>query len=214
MALLIENKCLFFHIPKTGGNSLRSYLAVNTTFQLKEISHKHATPDFFYGQRSAMRIKHIRNLLGQETIKLVLIRNPFEWYESWYKYQISRGIVKWGESKWRESWHPISELNSISFETFDTFVLGVIEKNPTFLTDLYARYTSSSNTVTIKLEDIAKNPLRELSKTGISQERLLNNQFPLFRPSPKLKLKWSKSLRDAVKKNEKLIFEKFEYSDK
>jgi hypothetical protein len=211
MALAIGKDSIFFHIPKTGGNSLRKYLEDFSGFDLKEVSHKHATPDYLMGRQSIIGFLDFRRQATFNKRGLVLVRNPYSWYESWYKYQISRGVVKWGESRFVRRWHPMSPLNYLPYGSFEDFVSAAVNLYPSFFTQIFHRYISLPGTSVIKMENLTSNPIDELVNAGLNSDLLRSNKFPKFRPSPHAEIPWSSSLRKKLFESEHLIFEQFNY---
>lgn len=75
MALLINETKVFYHIPRTGGNYVRSVIraiGVNT----REVHHPHSN------------IVDNIQLSGLESF--TVIRHPMDWYKSWYRYREMR----------------------------------------------------------------------------------------------------------------------------
>lgn len=211
MSLVIGRDKVFFHIPKTGGNSFRSFIQDNSNFHLKEVSHKHATPDFFNGSQTQI-LSHKPFYIRRHKLKgIVFVRNPYAWYESWYKYQISRGVVKWGGTRKSNKWHPMSVLDNVEYCSFDYFIKSTFELNPSFLTGLFSRYLSGFDTVICRMEDVASSTESELIKMGLEPSRFTNTTFPVVRPSPQLEITWSRSLKRQVRENESSILERFQY---
>jgi len=213
MALKIGNQFIFFHIPKTGGNSFRFFLKNNTSYKLREISHKHATPDFLFGNLNNLNVKNylfdpLRNLES-----IVFIRNPISWYESWYRYQISRGVVKWKSERGVRRWHPLSILDHINFSSFNQYIIDMQTLNPKFLTDFYARYLSNLNKKVIKIEDLKNTSSKQFSELNFDPAKILTSDFPRYRPTPGPEVKWDLGLKRELVKNEASLFEEFGYSN-
>jgi hypothetical protein len=211
MSLIIEKEKIFFHIPKTGGNSFRSFIQSNSNLQLKEISHKHATPDFFEGSSKYHFRQKLFHINGQNLQGIVFVRNPYTWYESWYKYQISRGVVKWGGSRTGSHWHPMSTLDYVDYSSFDSFIESTYERYPAFLTGLFSRYLAGFNSVINRMEDVVLNTEGELMKMGLDPSKFSDTTFPVVRPSPELNIVWRKSLKNKVRENESALLERFQY---
>lgn len=214
MSLIIDYQKIFFHIPKTGGNSFRSFLQNQSIYKLKEKSHKHATPDFFYGSLKRHSTQLLAPMKAITYEPIIFVRNPITWYESWYKYQLSRGVVKWGGSRRYTQWHPISSLDNADFRSFSSFICSVYDSNPFFLTTLYSRYLTEQGSVVCRMEDLALNLEKELMRMGLKKSKFKDFRYPIVRPSPKLEIVWSKKIRQKVVENEGLIFERFRYGDR
>lgn len=213
MALIIDFEKIFFHIPKTGGNSFRSFLQLNSTCKLVEKSHKHATPDFFYGNKLLQKLQIGDLFRERSTQSIFFVRNPITWYESWYKYQVSRGIVQWGGSRRISQWHPMSSLDGVDFSSFSSFICTIYETNPSYLTGLYFRYLTERNSVVCKMEDVVLDTEKELIRMGFQLSKFNSFNYPVVRPSPKLDTVWTKRMKRQVEENERIIFELFQYDN-
>lgn len=97
---LNKNKnVIFFHIPKTGGTSLESWL-------LENISSKQLLFDNFVQEDMSVTPQHlgcktIKSILGteiyEESYKFAVVRNPFDRLESEFFYRVKLGQVNLGK---------------------------------------------------------------------------------------------------------------------
>jgi hypothetical protein len=227
MALVINDKYIFLHIPKTGGNSFREFIDANISLKQREIGQKHATYDYlcgnyggyfkFYGHKLKRYFKIYESKI-ENLIPVTIIRNPINWYESWYKYQKARSsfnnggyITKWGDMNSLTNWHVMSVLNDIKFDSFDSFVNEILERNPNFVSQLYYRYIIHPQTIILKLENLVIDFRKEISKLSINQNELSLNYFPRIRPSEINELVWKEKTLDKLLNAEKFFFNKYDY---
>ena len=75
MALKFDDNKIFYHIPKTGGNYVRKVIGTGL-----EVGHNHATP-----------LDHPELVSLQS---FTVVRNPMDWYRSYYRYRIKKGWKK------------------------------------------------------------------------------------------------------------------------
>lgn len=78
MALRFD-KYIFYHIPKTGGTSFRALIA-KSFGDRGEIGHTHNTP------------LEVPN--HKKYISLTIVRNPLDWYKSFFRYRMVSGWRK------------------------------------------------------------------------------------------------------------------------
>jgi len=144
MAILFDDKYIFYHICKTGGTSVVSFIYDLTKNHRKLFRDLNHIPSCGYAQKSAVLAK---NHCGPLDIKdhdgktsFVTIRHPIGWYESVYK----RGL------EGRQFF-----VNNYKIaETFDQFVTSVLRLHPYgFVTSMYSRYFPFVDYV-VKLEQI------------------------------------------------------------
>jgi hypothetical protein len=214
MALIIDKTYIFYHIPKTGGNSFRHFLATNTTLSLKEIGHKHATPDYLSGLLNANTLKKLFPDPIKKLAPIVIIRNPIDWYLSWYNYNKSRSIVRWGERRIVRDWHPLASLNSLDYKTFQGFLDQMLDKHQGFVSNLYRRYLSESRVHVVRLEDIANGAMAEMDRLGLKHEQFSTFDFPKIRPSERIQDSISEHYKAEIQKSEEEALIKFGYLER
>ena len=225
MALMIDNKLLFFHVPKTGGKWLTRVLKDSEKISLKEIGHKHATYDFICGMkykprdtvlnRALFHLKRSRfnnNFRLNKDYKIVsVVRNPLKWYESLYQYLAETSFRKWGEKGDFDIWHPWSELNHYRNETFNDWMKDINEFSKGYCTNLFNSYTRGSNSIILKNENL-RNEFLELciqERIKIDQEKLMN--FDDINVSKKLNIKWDREVYQNVLDFDSATFSKYDY---
>jgi hypothetical protein len=183
MALLLKDGSVFLHIPKTGGTWVRRVLKKMNLVD-KEIGYFHScsTGKFVF----------------------TFVRNPFSWYESWFKYQESNGWKNF------ENWHPCSILNGLGSNNFETFLKNVLSHHPGFISNLFFSYTSNASFVG-KQENLRENLCKALSLSNINFDKYLIMNEPPLRVSQFRETIWSKDLRNEIKISEFLSITMFDY---
>jgi len=126
MALIIDDRALFLHIPKTGGNFLRRVLEV------LKIPHKHDKGTI--GHSHALR-KHFKR---DFEFVAAFVRHPLSWYVSHWRYQVQVGnkALQW----WNDKWHPSRPMAECSASSFGGFFQNIIETEPAYWTRMIEQY--------------------------------------------------------------------------
>lgn len=112
MAVCLDNKIIFIHIYKTGGDSIRK--ALKEIGACREIEHKHCTIDEVIGSLQENQQKHatadqIKNdIFYNSCYKFTLVRNPFDWLVSLWAFILQRK-------------HPLNEILPKDFTKFIHF---------------------------------------------------------------------------------------------
>ena len=128
MAIYFPDRyALVLHIPKTGG------------FWIEEAA-----------KRVGLALQHIPSLRDETRadrhcfrvdcelpvdMVYAVVRCPFAWYESWWRYQAARPH-NWDE--W--NWHPTYPLQACRNADFNGFLAAALQREPGFLTRLYEQY--------------------------------------------------------------------------
>eukprot|EP01025_Chloroclados_australasicus_P050207 TRINITY_DN5746_c1_g1_i4.p1 TRINITY_DN5746_c1_g1~~TRINITY_DN5746_c1_g1_i4.p1 ORF type:complete len:188 (-),score=5.11 TRINITY_DN5746_c1_g1_i4:34-597(-) len=163
MAFLLNDRLIFLHIPKTGGNWLTKLLR-QSDITMKKISDKHATYDLVSGQLQERSARPIFGLKKRQYEFFAVVRNPLTWYESWFKYQsyrFSLGAFKdWGANGDPYNWHCMSPLNFGHIADFNDFMERVNERAPGFAGHLFCASTSNSGARILKAESIRSDLVR------------------------------------------------------
>lgn len=127
MPLIIENRLAFYHIPRTGGNWIRSTLD-EMGVEYKLLGDFHSTPE------------EVEPPEGCESF--TIIRNPKTWIESWYEVLSSTPSDSW-------SW-PIPDwllFKDCRLDSFPKFIEDVLRINPSCVVEIFAHYVSVTDYV-------------------------------------------------------------------
>jgi hypothetical protein len=127
MPLIIENRLAFYHVPRTGGNWIRSTLdKMGVEYEL--LGEFHSTPE------------EVPPPADCETF--TIIRKPKTWIESWYEVLSSTPADSW-------AW-PIPDwllFKSCRLDSFPEFIEDVLRINPSCVVEIFARYVSGIDRV-------------------------------------------------------------------
>ena len=208
MSLILKNKAVFLHIPKTGGNWITRVLRKLDLVD-RRVSHKHADVEHFFSPVHPSRseaIKYsIHNLFHpNETYPYMFcfVRNPLSWYESWFKYmsQPSRQWRDWGSKNDVFDWHPNALLNGVNSPDFNTFIRKMILNRPGYVSELYSLYVRPQVNFVGKQENLADDLVNILKQMNLSfDEDLVRNYEKVgVSPSAKTPIEWDRKLQKEV----------------
>lgn len=213
MSNTINKRVYYLHIPKTGGNWVRSVLR-NSNVDLNKTNkfNKHANYDFLAGLSS----KSLMSSSFNEDIKFFcVIRHPLLWYQSWYKYQNDNGWKFWGEKGilQKEKWHCLSPLNMSRPKSFNDFMRIVNQTSPGFLTYLYHSFILPSGARILKNENL-RDDLLHLNKDwslGLNERFILHSKK--VNVSTKTEISWSEENLTNTMQNESAIIKMYGYKE-
>ncbi len=120
-------RCVFLHIPKTGGNWVEAALrsldldGFNLMLGLRE---RH---NLFHHQLA-------------DAYSFCFVRHPVSWYESCFKFQTAQGWRKASDYN-PDGWHPWGGLDECRADDFGDFVANCARLQPGFVTRMYESYT-------------------------------------------------------------------------
>ena len=121
MALILDNGVSFLHVPKTGGTYAR------TVFNKLGIVNKELRGPSFESKKS------IHTILDSENT-VCLVRNPIEWYQSYWVYKTYISENRWNMNNQFDKKCHSGEFNG--------FIENVIQNYPNgFLNKFFAEYT-------------------------------------------------------------------------
>lgn len=222
MPIVLKNGAVFLHVPKTGGNWTTCILENEGLIDF-HFGHKHSDASHMLvpplravsiGKLATYRraVRHFRR--NPNAVFLYTVRNPFGWYESWFKYQSGskRNWHQWGSPPDPIRWHVNSELNDCRAETFDEFVVNVCETVPGYVTRLFGRYRAVGKAIVLKNENLASDFCDALDQMRVphDRDRILSTQR--IGESEKAPIIWSSELRARVAELDSAAFEEYGYS--
>jgi len=188
MAVLTKNHGLFLHVPKTGGNWVTGVLEQNNLIA-RILPEKHDTLEL-------LSLKYPDLKLNAES-RFCFIRNPFDWYTSWYFYETAKDWKEWGLNKW----HPCAQLNKITGKDFASFIKKVTALRPGYLTRLYNQYCSSCTYIG-RHEKLAFDLQAYLNIEGMKT-------IPPQNVSAKSEIVWTTELKQLIINSEAEVFKKY-----
>lgn len=195
----------FYHLPKTGGlfveESCRAArLSVVGLKSKSNVHNRHAPPMFVTDAR-----------LSRAVHSFVVVRNPFAWYESWWRYKNGHGR---GRDVGPEFWYVFENCPDPSNVPFDSWLHEMLMFEPALMTraiEWYAGPISSlarrTDFSVLKLEDFPYVLIDLLSnhldlhvdmKRMIQRHRVVNN-------SQNAAAVWSPKHREAIRDLEEPI---------
>ena len=231
MAVKIENKAIFYHIPKTAGNWVRTVLK-KQNIETEEIGYKHANYDRVHAKTNGeMSGRNHLKEAGRKGINRVLktfgysskkrknmfefcfVRNPIEWYESWWRYQeYKRNWKKWG----KKNWHPNRALNGLGSNRFNEFVKKVLKEKTGYATELMFSYTRPEMNFIGRKENI-RNDLKKalnMAKIKFDESTLESQKRKNVTENRHENVKWKSSIKNEVIVTESCSLLRFGYMQK
>jgi len=171
MALVIDGKALFLHVPKTGGLFVTNFLKGRT----KQVGYRHS---------------HI-NLVGtvaySNVFKFCFIRPPDEWYRSYWQMKM-KFKNSWFYYEPKTLYHPNWEIDpSCGSDDLNEFVRNCAEKNG-YLVRMYKQFIYGHGTQVNfvgRTETIKQDLATVLNYVGIPFSKGKLNRQPKFNKSPR-----------------------------
>lgn len=183
MAQILE-KVAFFHIPKTGGNTVRKML--NESAEVLAEFRQHPNP---------------RNVLYHKgQLAFTFVRHPLNWYRSFFAHRDRNG--------WRPHEGGIDLYQS---KSFNEWVTKVCEEVPHYLTAMYGRRITDKITFVGKQENLIEDLVKvlKMAKQPFDEKKLrevepvnVGNNIPDYDPA----------VAEKVMKSESQIITKYNYS--
>ena len=129
MIYVPKHRAAFVHIPKTGGEWVRSAMlamfpCARYEKRSDKIEPKHSTTSREF-------------IVGDEIdFHFTIVRDPVDWLKSWWKMM--------HRSNWAfrdyENWHPFNELHKYRTPTFDATVKKILKNSPGEVSRLFYLY--------------------------------------------------------------------------
>lgn len=225
MALYLKNHTIFLHIPKTGGNWVTKILEEQNLVQ-GELGHKHSDasrllvpPLHRTSLKHYMRYAKIAHKMRKNPSPQMfcVVRDPFKWYESFYKYQVGKKWKAHGTHGNLIDWHVNSPFNLNTMfngrepSDFSDFMHKVSLEAPGYVSHLYDRFTNCGNVSVLHLENIRDELSNYLVNNGfaINQDEIVRSKD--FGVSPSLSIEWDPKIKKKVAEQDMLAFSKYGY---
>lgn len=224
MPLMLKGDVVFLHAPKTGGNWVTAMLEEQNLVQFP-FGSKHAdaahllVPPYDSGSNKRIRnywnyAKALQRLRKARDYRFFYtVRNPFTWYESWFKYQSAerRKWRDWGRPPNPFYWHISSPLNGLGAESFPEFMENVLDHVPGYVSQLYGRYAAAHTPHVMKNETLAEDLCRILGVFDLPFDRDRIMGSGKIGESPDLPVEWDPLHREKVRVFEAPAFKKYGY---
>lgn len=214
MAKILRGGSIYLHIPKTGGNWLTQLLEDHRLIT-GEIGHKHATYDVVCGLLQSRRGLRLRRLFARGLARyrfLAVVRHPLRWYESWFKYQVSKEFRDWGRSGDPIAWHVMSSINGVDDREFNAFVRSIHRRDPGFVTKLYAKYVSNADAIVLRNEHLREDLVAAGDRLGLGIPAEAIRAAPELGVSPRLAITWERAVLDQTVRLEAAALAQFGYA--
>ncbi len=205
--MILSNYFVFIHFPKTGGTFFRELCRkyAPSKWEVK-IVEDHPTINDIPAEYKNLPI-------------LGFVRNPFDWYVSWYNYLKSIGsneffnkVSEQGTKDFKNTMLTIFEINVSEFFGFDCVYYKSsygCYLNYTFGNDLDALYIG-------KFESLRTDLLSILDKIGVLnnklQEQILNHPVVNKSEHEHYRKYYDQELKNIIYQRDKEILDKFGYS--
>lgn len=200
MSSLIGPNFRFLHMPKTGGTWV--YDVITRWLQIPHLV------DHRLGGHTTLV-----SALGSGLPTLVYVRNPFDWYESYYRYQC---MVGW-DAPAGQIGMPVRMCGYRGVK-FSNFMETVLDRHPHWLTELTNEYTSFRKPdalVTVgRHERLAQDLANFLDAREVKYDRalLFDRATYLTNLSKPMPIDWSASLIARVKSTHQELLDTFGYA--
>ncbi len=228
MAIQLTDNATFLRIPKTGSAWVRSILEKNNLI-LAYKGHQHGDFDAnLFGNRSMTGRQHLAEALHllkgrvfpnsmnknvRSPFRFCFVRDPFSWYESYWKFMEGRGWNDWGKINSSQHWHPCAVLNGLGSSDFNEFVWNVVNRRPGYVSELFYSYTKLGISYIGKTETLREDLLAVLRhlKVDFAEEDIFDSSRVNESNKPAKKIEWEPSLRKLVTQLEMPALVHFDY---
>jgi hypothetical protein len=169
-------------------------------------------------------VKHRSLQLYQEvqsSFKFCFVRQPHSWYESYWRFMQGHDWKSFHEERQQERtilfkrpWHPNAFLERIGRRDFRKFMSTVLEEYPGYLTQMYGWFAPPGEIDFVgRTESLVDDLLDALTQAGINvnEEAVRNTAKVNTSPRQIDRPEWDDDLRDAVRRLEAPVFERFGY---
>lgn len=187
---------MFLHIPKTGGTWIR-YVLDYCTIEIEDYELQHANFE---------ECTH----LFPDIPRFTIIRNPFDWYASyWTMRQIDETVTNRGPREWELDLDPVDD-------DFNVFVQTSCSKYPGFLGGVYNQFARPSVLIlrTESLRQDFANHLTDIEEQ-FDSHKLYNMPIPNLGASGELfrdKVVYTEETGKLLAHSERETFRRFGYS--
>ncbi|TWT89101.1 hypothetical protein Mal64_25930 [Pseudobythopirellula maris] len=199
MSLVLKNKAVFLHIPKTGGNWIREMLKELDLID-RQLGHKHADhARYLAAARSETGWRRRIQPSPKRPFTFCFVRNPLKWYESWFKYQSQPkwNWRDWGDAKDPDNWHACAMLNGLGGSDFNAFVERALDKRPGFVSEMFGWYDAPAVDFVGRQENLREDFLKAIKAMGLEVDEDRVREFGKVGVSPKPmeRIEWRDDVR-------------------
>jgi len=229
MATLLKCNAIYLHIPKTGGTFLKNLFEKMNLVEFG-FSRDHADMErvvnisnHYPGNYLLRSIQLKRNLEThiQQCYKFTFVRNPFDWYESYWRFMED---LKWkpftnipARTRFgfpQDTWHPFKPIEKYGHSNFNIFIENIIKHEPGFLTNMYNGFTSPEHIDFVgKQENLMEDILTIFRQLKIPYDPNLINLNYKINESKASRPSWDKDNKNLLFKLEEETFKKYGYEN-
>ena len=98
MSLILKNKLIFIHFPKTAGIFLSEIFEKNKVIEKKISFPKHKDTKPLFESEKTIHCNISTNTYSQEYKRFFFVRHPYSWYESYINFKLKDGCKKCAEN--------------------------------------------------------------------------------------------------------------------
>jgi hypothetical protein len=141
------------------------------------------------------------------------VRNPMDWYESWWRYMCQRSGVNWSNESDLTGWHPCQALKDTGDADFNQFIRNVTCARPGFVTELFSTYAPPDLDFLGHQETLADDLVGVLQELNVNFDEDRLRSFARINVSSKTSdhIEWAAETRRQLKKTEYAALLRFGY---
>jgi len=151
--------------------------------------------------------------------KFCVVRNPFSWYESYWRFMQDRNWSSLLPTQTRtrfgfryDQWHPFAPLELCADPDFNHFMEKVIEKQPGYLTRLFESYADPQHISYVAKQETLEDDLRKIfDQLNVKYDNSVFASTEKVNASKTSKPTWDEGLRKSICSAEAGVFEKYSY---
>lgn len=185
-------------------NYAKAFLSVKIKQRIKGILQKNNQKSVWPGQSEQ---------IDSTPFIFCFVRNPFDWYESIWRYMNKWNWPNLGNPYDVHDWHPKAMLNNLGDQSFNKFIGNIIDKRPGYITEMYGWYTMPGINFIGKQEDLAVDLIAVLTQLNVKfDEGLIRSSKPVNVSKTKDdKIIWDNALREDILKLEYVAMRRYGY---
>ncbi len=205
---LVKVNALWMYIPFCGGTWVRSALAAAGVETEEAVQ-----PD---GNEAWHGLA--RQFVGEFDRKVVFVRHPLKWYESYY---VRFRALSTGEPE-RSTAEPLTRvkrflpfgcLQKYCHQDFDHFISNCIERQPGFVSRMYEWYAGPPGGAGVdyvgRQENLAENFLDVMDKLGYELDREVVRSCPPVNVREPVTVEWNETLKAELLRRERPALDRF-----
>jgi hypothetical protein len=225
MATLLHHNAVFLHVPKTGGTFLRRLFEaldlVRFNFardhaDMERTLHvsRHYPGNFL---RCSLRLGENLDRRVGRCYKFCFVRNPFDWYESCWRFLVAQPRLLLESSRTRfgfkqDPWQPWAEIMPLMRPDFNAFVAEVIRQRPGYVTQLFERYADPQHIDFVgRQEYLQEDILLVFKHLGVECDPAVFQKPGRVNESQPRPLQWDADHRDLIYALEAPAFRRYGY---